>query len=98
VDQVVGDRKRRATLVRALAVLGVLLVVLAATAEATHTHAADTRHDCALCAVSHAAIEGVYVYQYVPVLGVSTALPASEQNSFSSLTDTWHIIRPPPAA
>lgn len=94
------DRGRQATLVRALAVLGVLLVVFAATLEVTHSHRADTKqagHDCALCSMSHAAIEGAISYQHIPVLGFSAALPTSDESSSSFLTDPCHFIRPPPA-
>jgi len=98
-----GSRRFRAqdTWRLLLALLCVLLVVVAGTAQVAHTHAdgPDTHADCSLCAVAHVTVQLVQTPAPVPpatVVAVLEALPLSVAPC--ALCTFALFTRPPPVA
>lgn len=82
-----------------LALLCVLLVAVAGTAQVAHIHADSTSHaDCSLCAAAHVTLHLVPAPAPAPpatVVAVFEALPPSVVPS--ALSTFALFIRPPPA-
>jgi hypothetical protein len=83
-----------------LALLCVLLVVVAGTAQVAHNHAdgSATHADCSLCAAAHVALEVVQTPAPAPpvtIVAVPEALPQSDTTS--ALSTFALFTRPPPA-
>jgi len=82
---------------RVLGVCCILLVVLGATAELTHSHSSESIHpDCALCVVAHSAAQ-VTVYSPAVVVLRPVAKCADPEPIFVRRDlDIRLSIRPPP--
>jgi hypothetical protein len=84
-----------------LAILCVLLVVVAGTAQVAHTHAdgADTHADCSLCAAAHVTVQMDQAPAApVPAVAVVATLESLPAAVVPSVLSTFALFtRPPPA-
>ena len=97
------DRRNRAqaTWRILLALLCVLLVFVAGTAQVAHTHAdgADTHADCSLCAAAHVTVTLVQTPAPAPTVTVVAVLEALPASVAPSVLSTFALFtRPPPVA
>ena len=85
-------------LVRWTALLCLLLLVFAATAEARHIHAnATDAQRCSVCVVAHSPTLVVRVAIVAPVRASQPLVLLCETRVVSALTHDSQYIRPPPA-
>ena len=83
-----------------LALLCILLVAVAGTAQVTHTHAdgADTHADCSLCAAAHVTVQIVQTPAPVPTVAVIAVLESLPSAVVPTAFSTFALFtRPPPA-
>jgi hypothetical protein len=83
-----------------LALLCVLLVVVAGTAQVAHAHAdgIDTHADCSLCAAAHVTVQLVHIPAPVPPVTVIAVLESLPLSVTPSALSTFALFtRPPPA-
>ena len=84
-----------------LAILCVLLVVIAGTAQVAHTHtgSADTHADCSLCAAAHVTVQMDQAPAApVPAVAVIATLESLPAAVVPSVLCTFALFtRPPPA-
>src|ERR1700678_3914156 len=82
-----------------LALLCVLLVVVAGTAQVAHTHAdgADTHADCSLCAAAHVTVHMVQTPAPAPTVAVVAMLESLPPSAVPTALSTFALFtRPPP--
>jgi hypothetical protein len=86
-------------LIRWTALLCLLLLVFAATAEARHIHAnATDAQRCSVCVVAHSPTLVVRVAIVAPIRVSQPLVTTSEAPTVSATAHDTHCIRPPPAA
>jgi hypothetical protein len=84
-----------------LALLCVLLVVVAGTAQVAHSHpdGTDTHADCSLCAAAHVTVQLQQTPAPAPPVAIIAVLEAQPAPSAPSALSTFALFtRPPPAA
>ncbi len=84
-----------------LALLCVLLVFVAGTAQVAHTHAngVNTHADCSLCAAAHVTVQLEQTPAPVPSIAVVAVMEALPAPVAPSVLSTFALFtRPPPAA
>jgi hypothetical protein len=84
-----------------LALLCVLLVFVAGTAQVAHTHAdgSDAHADCSLCAAAHVTVQLVQTPAPAPTATVIAVFEALPEPVVPSVLSTFALFtRPPPAA
>jgi hypothetical protein len=84
-----------------LALLCVVLVFVAGTAQVAHTHAdgVDTHADCSLCAAAHVTVTLAQTPAPAPTVSVVAVLEALPAPVVPSVLSTFALFtRPPPVA
>jgi hypothetical protein len=91
---------RKGALVRAVTLICIVVVMIAASAQASHVHSKNSKlgqHDCSVCSVAHSGVLVTSAYRQAPSFSPSAFihLQSVSLNSFL-LVSSLHI-RPPPS-
>src|SRR2546426_10813535 len=92
---------RKGALVRAVTLICIVVVMIAASAQASHVHSKNSKlgqHDCSVCSVAHSGVLVTSAYRPAPSFSASTFIHQQSVFLKSFLLASSLHIRPPPSA
>ena len=91
---------RKSAWVRAVTLICIIVVMIAASAQASHVHPKNSKlgnHECSVCSVAHAGVLVTSAYRPAPLFFPSTFIHLQSVALKSFLLVSSLHIRPPPS-
>src|SRR5205807_1177533 len=92
--------RRKGALVRAVTLTCIVVVMIAASAQASHVHSKNSKlgqHDCSVCSVAHSGVLVTSAYRPALLFSPSTFIHLQSVSLKSFLLVSSLHIRPPPS-